>query len=433
MTTSTATLIQIATDLQANSTKLEIITMARAFGWKGDHARAPMLQLALFVATKLAAQDKPQEGGNNAPQAPEQARNEQQAPEQARNEQQAPEQAQDDQQAPEQAQNEQDQQQAPEQAQNEQDDQQAPEQAQNEQDDQQAPEQDQGQQDEEEEPEAAEPNEYAKLLKASGIHNPHRLLEKVWLLTAKAKLNLMLVGPAGSGKTMIAEQLAQLLKLPFGSVSCTMGMSESQLTGWLMPREGGNFKYTPAPFINCMQSASVFLLDEVDAADANVMIVLNSALSNGFISVPQRIDEPMVKRISQSIVIAGANALNGGNASYSARSDLDGATKDRFYTLAVDYDMGYIKGLFDADRKTSRKSPRWKATSPPDQFGMDAAREFIVNVMGKVQTNKMQKIIGTRFAQKMAAALKVGIPFDEVKNDLFMGYTADELTRIGAN
>jgi MoxR-like ATPase len=100
-------------------------------------------------------------------------------------------------------------------------------------------------------------------------------------------MNLLLVGPAGTGKTTIAQQLSQLLGVPFGSISCSQGMSEAQLTGWLLPLgKKGKFDYKSAPFVDCMQMPAVFLVDEIGGADANTFMALNSMLANGFMSIP---------------------------------------------------------------------------------------------------------------------------------------------------
>ena len=466
-----ANIIQVATDLQANSNKNEIVQMARALGWKGDHARAPVLQLALYVATKLAAGERgddgqgqrrasdgdgaPHEGSAQAPQGQQQQQQQQQDQQQQQQQQsKEAEQADSDysnhqaeqdkpdsdwekyvKQQQEGQQQQQGQGQAP---QGQQQDQQAGNepQGQQQQQQQQQDQQDQQQQDQQQqddEPEAPAPDEYQTLLKASGIQAPHRLLHKVWLLTSKAKQNVLLVGPAGSGKTMLAAQLGQLLRVPFGSISCTMGMSESQLTGWLLPvGQDGAFSYVPAPFITCLQQPSVFLLDELDAADPNVLMLGNSVWSNGFISIPHKTDGNMVQRHADAIIIAGANTCGtGADDLYSARAALDGSTVDRFYPVVVDYDEAYEHGLFNIGRKSRKQSPAWFPSAVPDQFGFDALRKWFFDLRSKTKSAKLNKIISSRLAQRLVASVKVGIPVDEAKKDLLLGWTADELTRVG--
>jgi hypothetical protein len=88
------------------------------------------------------------------------------------------------------------------------------------------------------------------MLKRAGIERPHPMLRKVHALAVVARLNVMMVGGAGCGKTMLGEQLAKLMGYAFGLNSMTAGTSESALTGWLLPvGEAGRFEYVPAPFV----------------------------------------------------------------------------------------------------------------------------------------------------------------------------------------
>jgi len=469
-------IIETATELQANHNKNELVTMARSLGWKGDHARAPILQLALFVATKLNAGDRgEQHAGNRAMQghneaqghedqgrAPQgqqggqqQGHNEaqghedqgqqesQQGEQQGQQESQQgeqqgqqgdqgqPEGQQQGQQGEQESQQESQQGEQGEQGQQGQQGQQGEQQG--EQQGQQGEQQGEQQGQQEEEQEQPEPNEFNRLLAASGISTPHPMLEKVWLLAAKAKQNVMLVGAAGTGKTMLAEQVAALLRVPFGSVSCTMGMSESQLTGWLLPiGEHGRFDYVPAPFVTCLQQPSVFLLDEMDAADPNVLMLANSVLSNGFVSIPHKLQNPVVTRHADAILIAGTNTTgSGADDLYTARAALDGSTIDRFYPVITDYDEAYEHGLFNMGKKSRKKSAAWERGPLPDQFMMDDLRKWFFDLRKQTKAAKLNKIISSRFAQRLAAAVAVGIPADEVKKDLLIGWSVDELARVG--
>ena len=240
------TILSTALDLQKNHTKLDIVDMARAFGWRGDHARASMLQLALYVATKLGEGEQSQ----NEPKTPQGAQGDAQQGAQSKGEGEDPQGAKDEQgeQQPD-GNNKQ----APEQG----------EQQGAQEGEQQQPEQ------QPEQPEQQAPNdtEWRAMLKVAGIDRPHRMLRKVYTVAVVAGLIPLLVGEAGTGKTMLAEQLGQLLRVPFASISCTMGMSESQFTGWLLPvGEAGKFDYVPSPFVRSVEQQSVFLLDEIDFA-----------------------------------------------------------------------------------------------------------------------------------------------------------------------
>ena len=469
-------IMQSALELTKQHSKKDLAGLCRQFGWKGDDARTPLLQLAVWLATKFHESDDSQQM-QRAPQplpddysqqdngqAPQGQQGQQQAPQQSQDnggDGQAPQGQQESQKAPQQDDAPQDapqgQQQAPQQAPQQSQDEQQQDAPQQQQQDEQQQQQDAPQQDEQSQPDYYEQfqqqqqqqqdepqqdeqqqddDEFARLLKASGITTPHRMLEKAWRLTAKAGLNLLLVGGAGSGKTMLSEQLAQLLQVPFSSVSCSQGMSESQLTGWLLPvGEAGRFDYVPSPFVRSMEQASVYLIDEMDGGDSNVFLVLNSITANGFITIPHKLTNPTVRRHADSILIAGANTVgNGGNDVYNARGALDGAFMDRWYTLHLDYDEAYLHGLFAFARKSTRKSAKWTPANDWNADNAEAMRVWFFNLMEQVKRHNLGNIVATRFAQKMIAAVKAGIPLTEVKNDLLMAWSKDEreLCGVGA-
>src|SRR6266496_4472592 len=84
---------------------------------------------------------------------------------------------------------------------------------------------------------------------------------------AAQRMEILMVGPAGCGKSHLAEQIAKALGLRLGSISCSAGMSEGQITGRLIPSgEAGRFEYQRSQFVEFYERWGVFLLDEIDAA-----------------------------------------------------------------------------------------------------------------------------------------------------------------------
>ena len=248
----------------------------------------------------------------------------------------------------------------------------------------------------------------------------HPQFEKVLRLVS-AGLNVLLVGPAGTGKTHLAHQVAKALQLNYGAIHCTAGVTESQLFGWLLPSgEGGRFEYRPAPFVSLFeQGNSLFLFDELDAADPNLLLAANSALANGHIHVPQRLDNPAVKKGENARIMATANTFgNGADYVYAGRNQLDAATLDRFYVIHVDYDRRLessisLATIGDEDKSASLLSWVWET------------RE-------RAAAAKLRRVISTRAVQKGAAALAAGFPFGEVKADLLAGWSRDEMNKVGA-
>jgi len=170
---------------------------------------------------------------------------------------------------------------------------------------------------------------------------------------AAVRQNIMMVGPSGSGKTFLASKVAEAMSMKFSSISCSVGMSESQLTGYMLPTgAGGKFEYHASDFVNTYENGGVFLLDEMDAADENTLIIINKALANGSFTVPQRVKNPEVKRHKDFVCLAAMNTLGTGeDMVYTGRNALDGATLDRFRAgfVFVDYDDNVEAQLVDPD------------------------------------------------------------------------------------
>lgn len=142
-----------------------------------------------------------------------------------------------------------------------------------------------------------------------------------------------MVGPAGCGKTTTAEQVAKALKLQFGTICFTAGASET----WLFGRQTPN-GFVEGIFSKIYREGGVFLADEMDAADANLMLSINTALSHDCMLNPM--SGELIKKHKDFIFIGAANTKGkGATHVYTGRSRLDAATLDRFAVVFVDYDQ----------------------------------------------------------------------------------------------
>jgi cobaltochelatase CobS len=282
-------------------------------------------------------------------------------------------------------------------------------------------------------------NQQPRVIRIEGIAQAelkgqqHPLFEKVLRLTS-AGLNVMLTGAAGAGKTHLAESVAKALNREYGAINCTAGASESQLMGWLLPGDGGKFEYRPAPFVSLYEKGnSLFLFDEIDAADPNFLLVANSALANGHIHVPQRIEAPTVKRGEGVAIMATANTYGtGADMIYAGRNQLDGATLDRWYIVHVDY-MEQLEASFMGITKAAPQ--QWKAASMDEADiakDLNELHAWIATVRQKANENRLRRVVSTRAFIKAATARRAGVPVLEIKADLLAGWTKDELAKVGA-
>ena len=226
-----------------------------------------------------------------------------------------------------------------------------------------------------------------------------------------AGLNVLLVGPAGCGKSHLAGQVASALGRTFGTLHCTAGASESQLTGWLLPVGDGNrFEYVPSQFVRLYgEGNSLFLLDEIDAADPNMLMVINGALANGHLHVPSRYQNPEVPRGKDTSIIAAANTYgHGADMLYAGRNQLDASTLDRFYVIPMDYDLELERALAPA-----------------------SVLDWAWALRKRAAETKLRRVVSTRTIQKAAAMLGAGLEWEHVKSRLLAGWTRDELAKVG--
>ena len=140
----------------------------------------------------------------------------------------------------------------------------------------------------------------------------------------------ILVGPAGCGKTEMAKQLAKELGLKYYSDSSIS--DEYKVSGF----EDANGLYKPTQFYEAFTKGGVYCLDEVDGSDPNALIKINTAIANRFMAFPQ---VGMKTAHKDFHIVATANTFcNGASIVYVGRNQLDGATRNRFYFIEVDYD-----------------------------------------------------------------------------------------------
>lgn len=144
------------------------------------------------------------------------------------------------------------------------------------------------------------------------------------------RLNAWLSGPAGSGKTTAARMAAEALGLAFAAMGA---MSQPHDLVGFVDAAG---RYHDTPFTRFYRNGGLCLLDEVDASDANVTLVLNGALDNGRMTLPTG---ETIQRHADFACVGAANTWGqGATAEFIGRNKLDGAFLDRWVRLAWVYD-----------------------------------------------------------------------------------------------
>jgi len=185
------------------------------------------------------------------------------------------------------------------------------------------------------------------VISSNGQHSvnglKHKSLEKLITLCAN-RLPVLMVGMAGTGKTHAAEQVAEGLGLNFYAISVGAQTSKSDIMGY-MHANGG---YVETLFRKAYEHGGVFLVDEIDAGNSNVLVQINAALSNTYCAFPDK----MVKKHDDFVFVASANTFGfGANRLYVGRNQLDAATLDRFTVLVWEIDEKLEENLIANNTK----------------------------------------------------------------------------------
>ncbi|GAA3552310.1 hypothetical protein GCM10022222_39910 [Amycolatopsis ultiminotia] len=160
----------------------------------------------------------------------------------------------------------------------------------------------------------------------------HEVLPEL-LVALHARCHVLLVGPAGTGKSMLAKHAAGALDLDFQALSLGPTTPMSKVFGYY----DANGNYHDTPFRRAFEHGGVMLLDELDNGHPGLLAELNQALALGTCAFADR----MVDAHENFRLVATGNTYGtGGDRQYVGRQTLDSATLDRFVVIDVPIDEG---------------------------------------------------------------------------------------------
>ncbi|WP_085524652.1 AAA family ATPase [Tuberibacillus sp. Marseille-P3662] len=149
--------------------------------------------------------------------------------------------------------------------------------------------------------------------------------------------NVLLKGPTGSGKTMLAELLSTIFYQPLHSINCSVDLDAEALLGYKTleydDNQHAHIKFVSGPVEQAMKKGHVLYIDEINTAKAETLPILNGVLDyrrmvlNPFTGETVRANENFG-------VIA---AINEG---YVGTTPLNEALKNRFVVIDVPYLQG---------------------------------------------------------------------------------------------
>jgi Holliday junction resolvasome RuvABC ATP-dependent DNA helicase subunit len=174
----------------------------------------------------------------------------------------------------------------------------------------------------------------------------------------KNKMNVLLFGEAGTGKTSSVMNYAKQRGLSFYSLAGNIALEPSQIFGSDRPQPDGTFKWVDGGLTEVVRNGGVLLLNELSFAPARIMTVLFSLLDYRRSITLMDNGNEVIHAHPDLLIVADMNP------SYRGTQLLNEALKDRFeIKVSYEYDSAIEKKILKSStlidlardmRKTSR-------------------------------------------------------------------------------
>jgi len=243
------------------------------------------------------------------------------------------------------------------------------------------------------------------------IDGAHERLPYVIMILA-AKKNAMLVGPAGTGKSTLAESAAEALGLRYFEISLCLTTTNAELRGYM----NVTGDYVRTPFREAYENGGLFNFDEIDNSNANILAVMNSGLAGKGMSFP----DGYVRKHPDFRCVATANTYGrGADRQYVGRQQMDAATLDRFFVEDITIDEALETAMC-------------MATGAP-KSDVDRVLTYVRKLRASAEAQKMRVVVSPRASLGMCEVMIQGIEFNHAAEGLiFKGMSAQDRSKLAA-
>ncbi len=164
-----------------------------------------------------------------------------------------------------------------------------------------------------------------------------RTLKMLRFFAGKAsRNNLLLIGPAGAGKTAVVEQMAARLNWPVWAVSCSGKVRASHWYGYFALQDGKTV-WQDGPLTLAMRHGGIFLADEITRLEPAEQMALVRVLDGGDVAIPETGEVIKPHKLFRFVATGNSGGFGDPTGSYAGERIASFAFVDRFLKFEVKY------------------------------------------------------------------------------------------------
>jgi len=216
--------------------------------------------------------------------------------------------------------------------------------------------------------------------------------------------NIMMTGPAGTGKTMAAKYLVSALDRPdfYFNLGATQDPRATLIGNTHFSKDAGTY-FSESLFVKAIQTENaVILLDELSRAHPEAWNILMTVLdlNQRYLRLDEKDGAPTIKVAPGVSFIATANVGN----EYTSTRVMDRALWDRFITIEMDQ--------LDSDMEFQLLTMKYPAANPT---ALKAIAEIASTTRKETKTSnpKLTSSLSTRAAVEVASLIYDGFSLSE--------------------
>jgi len=253
-----------------------------------------------------------------------------------------------------------------------------------------------------------------------GSYRPRKIgnLTDVEILerSVRSRLNILIVGETGTGKTHSLEYIAYKLRTPYFRANFNGAITPDDLIGQWVPQEAGEengarFRWQEGTLVRFVQDGGLFVADEINFAKPDMLAFLNPLLDyNRYLVVYPHHGE----RINAHEDFVFAATMNPASYVYQGARQLNLALQDRF-NVQLNYVLGpeLLESLV-ADRKLLEFKEK------VDKMIETGEVRGVLSMRGLLQYMQNSTIFGKQVAKQVLLQKFSGVGYEAVEHMMEM-------------